>query len=184
MERLLARHEETEAHFTKYFGELLRIKLRARLRSAEMIEDVRQETFLRVFRALRDGSVQHPERIGAFVNAVCNNVLLEHLRSRDRHMPPPDDNIDYPDAAPTPDELAVSEERRQQVQKILAELPDKDRALIRAVFLMDEDKDEVCRRFHVDREYLRVLLHRARLKMRQQFRSAQLLRQVVAFLGL
>ena len=28
---------------------------------------------------------QHPERLGAFVNSVCNNVLLEYYRSSTRH---------------------------------------------------------------------------------------------------
>jgi RNA polymerase sigma-70 factor (ECF subfamily) len=76
VDRLRNRDPETEAHFTRYFGDLLRIKLRARLRSAQLIDDLRQETFLRVLTALRksDG-IEHPERLGAFVNAVCDNLL-------------------------------------------------------------------------------------------------------------
>ena len=43
---------------------------------------------------------------------------------------------------------------------------EKDRQLLRRVFLDEEDKDQVCREFQVDRNYLRVLLHRARLRFR------------------
>jgi RNA polymerase sigma-70 factor (ECF subfamily) len=49
-------------------------------------------------------------------------------------------------------------------------LPERDRRLLREVFLEERDKDEVCRDFGVDRDYLRVLLHRAK----QSFKSLYL----------
>jgi len=64
------------------FTELLQLKLRSRLQSPQAIEDVRQETFARVFSVLRkDGGLRQPERLGAFVNQICNHVLFEHYRS-------------------------------------------------------------------------------------------------------
>ena len=83
--RLTEGDPETEAHFTSYFGALLLIKLRGRLRSPQLVEDARQETFLRVLNVLRKkGGVQHPERLGAFVNSVCENVLSEMFRAGSR----------------------------------------------------------------------------------------------------
>ena len=183
VQRLLAHDRETEAHFTRYFGELMHIKLRARLRSSELVDDIRQETFLRVFRSLREGGLHHPERIGAFVNSVCNNVMLEHLRSAGRSAGSADENFDVPDNSPPVDDALITSERRQQVRKILDDLPQNDRDLLRSVFLNEEDKDDVCRRYNVDRNYLRVLLHRARLRMRQEFRSAYLARLLLVFFG-
>jgi RNA polymerase sigma-70 factor (ECF subfamily) len=37
---------------------------------------------------------------------------------------------------------------------------------LKAVFLEDADKSEVCRRFDVNRDYLRVLVHRAKIRFR------------------
>ena len=68
----------------QYFGALIQIKLRSRLKSPEAIEDVRQETFTRFFVALRDGRVLRPESLGSYVNSICNNVLLEHYRAGSR----------------------------------------------------------------------------------------------------
>ena len=74
-----------ERHFTNYFSELLQIKLRRDLRSPQSMEDIRQETFLRVFSALRNGrGLAHPEKLGAFVYAICHNVLSEHYRAASR----------------------------------------------------------------------------------------------------
>jgi RNA polymerase sigma-70 factor (ECF subfamily) len=66
------------SHFASYFGDLLYLKLRVRLRSIELIEDICQETLTRVLEILREGpGVERPERFGAFVNGVCNNVMRE-----------------------------------------------------------------------------------------------------------
>jgi RNA polymerase sigma-70 factor, ECF subfamily len=54
VKRLTERDVDTERHFVAHFSELLLIKLRKVLRSKQVIEDVRQETFLRVFAALRN----------------------------------------------------------------------------------------------------------------------------------
>ena len=80
--RLVAEDSLTERHFTQYFGELLSLKLRGRLSSPAAIEDVRQETFVRVLTTLKQrGGLDRPETLGAFVNTVCNNVLFELYRS-------------------------------------------------------------------------------------------------------
>jgi RNA polymerase sigma-70 factor (ECF subfamily) len=53
IENLRAGDRETQEHFVRYFSELLQLKLRSRLKSPQAIEDVRQETFARVLKALR-----------------------------------------------------------------------------------------------------------------------------------
>jgi RNA polymerase sigma-70 factor (ECF subfamily) len=168
LERLKARDAETERHFIAYFGELLRIKLRARLRSCELIEDARQETFLRVFTAVRrKGGVAHPERLGAFVNSVCKNVLYELYRSDSRSRSIAADPPDIAEDRDSTESSLVTEESRRQVREVIRDLPAKDRDVLRMVFYDEVDRDEICRRFGVAREYLRVLVHRAKGRLRE-----------------
>ncbi len=156
-------------HFTAYFGELLTLKLRMRVRSPQVIEDIKQETLLRVLQTLRNkGGVEHPERFGAFVNAVANNVMLEMLRAEQRHDPM-EEGADPPDLSVDLDAPLVTRERKRDVDSVLSELPEKDRLLLRMVFLEEADRQEVCRRFQVDGEYLRVLLHRAKWRFRNLY---------------
>jgi RNA polymerase sigma-70 factor (ECF subfamily) len=169
LRRLIEGEAAIEQHFVAYFGELLHIKLRARVRSPQLIEDVRQETFLRVFRNLRSTGLEHPERLGAYVNSVCNNVMFEAFRAESRFNEMGDEGAAMIDPRPGTDEAFLSSERKRQVAAVLAELPEKDRELLKAVFLEEQDKDVVCRRFHVDRGYLRVLLHRARIRFREVY---------------
>jgi DNA-directed RNA polymerase specialized sigma24 family protein len=82
IERLANGDAEVGRHFADYFGGMLLIKLRCRLKNPQAAEDLRQETFVRVFRAIRKKEgIVYPERFGAFVNSVCENVLLEFFRS-------------------------------------------------------------------------------------------------------
>jgi hypothetical protein len=37
------------------------------------------------------------------------------------------------------------------------------------VFLEEQDKTDICKRFQVDRDYLRVLVHRAKTRFRDAF---------------
>ena len=60
----------------------------------------------------------------------------------------------------------MTKQTREQVRQILARLPEKDRQLLRAIFLEERDKNEVCRELGVNRDYLRVLLHRAKQNFR------------------
>jgi RNA polymerase sigma-70 factor (ECF subfamily) len=172
LDRLYSGDFRTEQHFVAYFSELIHLKLRCRLRSPQAMEDLRQETFARVFAALRskDG-VRQPERLGAFVNSVCNNVLLEFYRSSSRESPIEDDeDTKFPDTSMDVIGIISHKQMQQKVSQILEDLPERDRRLIREVFLEERDKDEVCRDFGVDRDYLRVLLHRAK----QSFKSLYL----------
>ena len=171
VERLHAGDFRTQEHFVAYFSELIQLKLRSRLHSPQAIEDVRQETFTRVFAALRSGKIRQPDRLGAFVNSMCNNVLLEHYRSSSRDSSLEDEEQqDFP--AVTVDVLGAIAAKQigEKIREILEELPERDRRLLKEVFLEERDKDEVCRDFGVDRDYLRVLLHRAK----QQFKALYL----------
>jgi RNA polymerase sigma-70 factor (ECF subfamily) len=171
VERLRAGDFRTQEHFVAYFSELIQLKLRSRLRSPQAIEDVRQETFTRVFAALHGGKVRQPERLGAFVNSMCNNVLLEHYRASSRDSSLEDeDQEDFPAISVDLLGALAAKQLGEKIREILEELPEKDRRLLREVFLEERDKDAVCRDFGVDREYLRVLLFRAK----QSFKSLYL----------
>ena len=172
--RLSDGDDPTERHFVEYFSGLLLAKLRNRLRHRDDLEDILQEVFLRVLRSLRQGSgVDRAECLGSYVNSICNHVICEHLRSKARAG-------QWDDLAPEPRDPAngverdlVSEERCLLVRKLIDEMPPKGRQLMRAVFLEERDKDVVCQEQGVGRDYLRVLLHRAKKRFRELLAESQ-----------
>ena len=166
VERLREGDALTEEHFVAYFEQLLRIKLRSRMLTSDKVEDLRQETFIRVIAVIRKDGVRQPERFGAFVNSICNNVLLEHYRSSSRNQPMEDAHMEIPDKVLDLDGMLFSKQSAERVRRILDGLPKRDRDLLRDIFLEDKDKDTVCSELGVGREYLRVLLHRAKDKFK------------------
>ena len=172
--RLTQGDAETERHFVNYFSPLLLIKLKQRLRCREELEDLRQEVFLRVLRSLRQGSgLQHPECLGAYVHRVCHHVVLEYFRGKSKSEPW-DERIQEPrDPGDSIERELVTEETSQQMRRLIEGMSPKDRSLIRAIFLDERDKDAVCLEQGVGRDYLRVLLHRAKKRFRQLLEEAQ-----------
>ena len=173
--RLRQGDPQTEGHFVSYFDQLLRIKLRARMLAQDTVEELRQETLRRVIAALRSpGGVRQPERFGAFVNSTCNNVLMEFYRSSGRSEQLEEYHLDKTDRVLDVESSVATQEMCQHIRRILDTLPKRDRQLLRAIFLEDKDKDEVCRLFHVDRGYLRVLLHRAKDRFKAVYLKDQI----------
>jgi RNA polymerase sigma-70 factor (ECF subfamily) len=167
VERLIQGDRPTEMHFSRYFGELLLIKLRARLGSTHLVEDLRQDTFVRVLTVLRrKGGLESPESLGAFVNSVCNNVLFEFYRAQSRTRTEPIDAVEPRYENPDAESLLITEERKRKVQEVLRSLSERDRKLLRMIFYDNLDKAWVCQAFCVDREHLRVLIHRAKARFR------------------
>jgi RNA polymerase sigma-70 factor (ECF subfamily) len=163
--RLREGDRETAAHFYSYFCELLHAKLRRKLRSPDAVEEVRQDVFVRVLKSL--DQIKDGTRLGAFVNTTCNHVLLEHYRQESRAV-----------SLEEQPEIVVDDESDRKVDaarnilrvhKVLLEMDEHDAAILKAIFLDEEDKDAICRRHHVDRAYLRVLVHRAKAKFRAAY---------------
>lgn len=77
--RLAERNGETEKHFTSHFGRLLRAVVRNRRHRcpADFVDEVVQETFVRVLGAIRNGNLRDADRLPAFMISVCENVMRE-----------------------------------------------------------------------------------------------------------
>lgn len=170
MELLRRGDRATQAHFADYFRRLLQIKLRSRKLPPDVVSDMQQETFLRVLVAVRTGDVRQPERLGSYVNSVCNNVLLEYFRELGRDQHEDLDEVDVPDAAADLEASMLAAERRRAVHDTMKQLSERDQAVLRAI-LLGRDKDEVCRELDVDRGYLRVLTHRAMGTFKELFKG-------------
>lgn len=174
VERLVSEDPEIERHFTRYFGDLLSLKLRSKLRSPALIEDAKQETFVRVLTTLKKRrGLATPESLGAFVNSVANNVVFELYRGGAKVTPLAAGHDEPDERAPDAETTLLAAEERFRVREALADLPQKEKDLLRWVFLEGRDKDEVCRELNVDRNYLRVLLHRAKNRFRDRYVSEE-----------
>jgi len=162
LRRLKDRDPATEAHFVSYFSPRMQVKLRHRGFSSPALEDVSQETFFRVLTAVQGDNVLYPERFGAYVHSVCDRVILEKFREFARNQHLDLDGMDVPDRKTNLETMLLKKEKRKIVENILEEMPPKKRNILRALIFEQLDRDELCERFGVNGDYLRVLLFRAK----------------------
>lgn len=161
--RLRNREPETEAHFVAYFQTPLLLKAWRGLRSPDLVADACQETLLRTLQRLRSGKrLDYPERLPGFVASICHNVTLEMIRCQSRYSQMTESDEERAGTRGDPLLILITAERKKLVREILAQLTERDRDLLRFAFLGEMDRAELCRRFGVNEDYLRVLLHRAK----------------------
>jgi RNA polymerase sigma-70 factor (ECF subfamily) len=101
---------------------------------------------------------------------MCTNVLREQYRSNSK-VTSIDDEVanEIPDGAVNVEGVVAARQMEEKVRQILDDMTERDRRILRAVFLEEQDKDEVCRDFGVHRDYLRVLVHRAKLVFKSEY---------------
>jgi len=97
-------------------------------------------------------------------------VLFEHYRSSSRSESlDEEDRPELPATGATAHDIAAAKQLKEKVREILAGMPPRDRGVLKAIFLDERDRDEVCREFGVDGEYLRVLLFRAKQNFKAEY---------------
>jgi len=124
-------------------------------------DDIVQETLTRCVIALRDNKIHKLESLGAFLSGVCNNVILEYQRRLWRQAPA--EQAPTPSVAPEADLL----ELREAVADALKQLSGRDCEVLRAFFLQEKDKDEICRSLGLSDNQFRVTLFRAKERFRK-----------------
>ena len=92
---------------------------------------------------------------------VCNNVLHETYRQK-KKMVSLDREFEMASNAPGPDTCAMAAEIANQVQRMLSDLSPRFRAILKAALLEEQDRDEICVKFGVNRNHLRLLICRAK----------------------
>jgi RNA polymerase sigma factor (sigma-70 family) len=151
----------------------LRLKLRYKVlyhvgHGCADVDDLVQETLARFFRAEQRQLIRNPDELGAFLNGVCRNVILEYRR-RIRREPPMDPDAPVVDAGSRPE--AEIFEMRDAIDNGLQELAERDRAILRSLYLEGREKEEICKEWGMSDAQFRVVLFRAKERFRRVYNT-------------
>ncbi|HEY4642363.1 MAG TPA: sigma-70 family RNA polymerase sigma factor [Thermoanaerobaculia bacterium] len=164
--RLRDRDPRTEEHFLAHFTPRLFNYLRRRVRSPADIEEKRQDTFERVLSAIYAGKLRDGRTLAGFVFGVCHKILLEHWRAPETENI--DDHVEPANDQPDQEQAMITEERKRAVHRVLNDMKPPGGDILRAN-MQGVPNDEICARFGITRDYLRVLLFRARAEFREKY---------------
>ena len=158
-----------QALVQKYYKNLQYI-LFQRSSDHELANDLAQEAFIVVINKARNGQIENPSALGAFIRNVGVNLLIAHYRKETRHKTDTAEDIDiqFGEASPLLHEQLNSKKVGELVMQMVKELPtDRDRELLLRYFAYGHEKHEVCEALELSTAHFDRVLHRARNRLKQ-----------------
>lgn len=144
--------------------------------SVEEAEDLTQETFVTVYQKL--GSLKEDDKFEPWLFRIARNYVYQRYRSR----PPATVSIDdidadgqhvteLVDARKSPDAAYQSDELKDVVQKVIAELPEKYREVFVLSAIQHEKYEDIARVLGRSLASVKTDIHRARLEVRRKVKD-------------
>ena len=151
------------------------------LRGAEDAEDLTQETFVRMFRALERYDASRP--FGAWIITIASRLCIDHLRRRRlspismfRRDAASDEEyvIEAEDPGPGPEVQTVHEEEERRASELIDSLPEHYRIVVMLRHQQDLSYEEIAEVLELPLGTVKARIHRAReiLKRRLEGRES------------
>jgi RNA polymerase sigma-70 factor (ECF subfamily) len=150
----------------RFYGRVFAVAL-AKLGDYELAEDLAQESLLRGLEALREGRVEHPERLGAYLCGTARNLSNNVLRAKRPDSVTDPDDLASP-GEPT-DRLCIRREHRVLVGKVLSGMRPVDQQVLLWTLVDGLPAEEVGRRLGLQPAAVRQRKHRALQRARILF---------------
>jgi RNA polymerase sigma-70 factor (ECF subfamily) len=135
------------------------------------VEDLAQETFLRVYRALPAFQLEGTARLSTWILTIATRLALDELEKPDRLVP-----LTAATDAPAADRADASAHRREAREALHRAVASLEPGFA-AVFLLREvhelEYDEIARALGIDMGTVKSRLHRAREKLRAHLEELQ-----------
>lgn len=155
---------EAEAELYRRFAPRVRLYGLRHLRDRHAAADLAQQVLVMTLERLRAGKIREPERLASYVLGMCRLVVLELKRGAARR-----DNLlaTYgrpSEAEETPDPQEVD---KLALSVCLERLSPRERSILLLSFFADKSADEVAREFALTPGNVRVIRHRALVRLRE-----------------
>jgi RNA polymerase sigma factor (sigma-70 family) len=164
--RLRSGDEETAKHFNSYFRRMLKIKIWAKYGRASQ-EDLIDEVMAAALEKILKGEPRDPACLAGYVRSICANIVAKP-RPANSGVEVDLDRIS--DKSLSVEDKLLADERARTVRAVLAVLKVRDRNILTDLFYNDLERDEVCLKYSVTREQLRLVLFRARGRFQERWK--------------
>jgi RNA polymerase sigma-70 factor (ECF subfamily) len=166
-ERVLAGDRAAEAQLLQHFSPRIYALLCARTRDREASRDLLQDTLIAVLRALRQGQLREPDKLGAFILGIARNVAQSFIRdgARKREAPLADEP-----RVPAQDFLE-EDERKRHVNQALAELDPIDRQILKMTLVDGHKSGLISKMLGLSPDVVRQRKSRATRKVAEYVRN-------------
>ncbi len=131
------------------------------------LEDKVHDTFVVVVQAIRRGELREPERLMGFVRTIVRRLVAAHI---DRAVHTRRERLDMEatfriaDPAENPEETAMFQQRKELINRVLHELSERDREILRRFYLCEQRQEEICSEMGLSDTQFRLLKSRAKAR--------------------
>jgi RNA polymerase sigma-70 factor (ECF subfamily) len=133
------------------------------LRDSAAADDLVQEVLLMTFDGLREGRVREPEKVASFVFGTCRRVVSGWHKSRERRERLLERHGRELSAAAAEPREPLDLER---LARCMAGLGERERTVVALSFYADRDADAIGAELGLDPGNVRVVRHRALVRLR------------------
>lgn len=165
--RIAGGDRAAEAEFVHRFERGVRVLIRRHCRPGDpVVDDLVQDVLTGVIERLRAGAIRDATALPGYVQAAA--VYATNAEYRQRRPTLSDASIhDLPDAENPSTHLAATQ-LSALLRTLLAEMPvERDREVLTRFYLLEEDREQVCRSLGIDPAHF----HRVTFRARERFRS-------------
>ena len=140
--------------------------------NAQDAEDVLQTIFMRLAR--REGGSPLSDSPGSYLHRAAINAALDLVRSRQASRTTPLEDVETKlTSAPerAPDRIQGASEMRDEITKALAKMSPKSAEVFILRYFEGYGNHEIARMLGASRSTINVILHRTRMKLREEIAS-------------
>jgi RNA polymerase sigma-70 factor (ECF subfamily) len=146
------------------------------VRRSEDAEDLVQETFVKVFRALDRYDTERP--FAAWIFTIASRLAIDHLRRRrvqtvslsvgEPGSSGEERTMDVEDPGLKPDEIASHHEEESNAAKLIDSLPEHYRIVVLLRHQQDLSYEEIAQALHLPLGTVKARIHRARALLKDR----------------
>lgn len=155
-----------ETLFKRYRDGIYNLCLQRTLGNADDASDLLQETFVKVYLGLDKYDARFT--FGQWIYTIARNTFIDYVRRRkdEFSIDSLQGNTHSPmDEADTPEERIINQQRKVQLERYMAALPEKYRQLVELRFIKGLSYDEIASQLGLPIGTVSTQIHRAREKL-------------------
>jgi RNA polymerase sigma-70 factor (ECF subfamily) len=133
-------------------------------------DDIVQEVFIKIFRAL--GDFRGDSRLSTWIYRIARNEALNAIDRRSPQVIPIDDCMDLPASGENPETSYRRRIGRERLERLMERLDEKQRVAIELRYVGDKSYEEIAEIMDIPLGTVKTYIHRAKLSLKRMMTGA------------
>lgn len=133
----------------------------------EIAQDLTHDTMVAVLKAIRNGQLREPSKLGAFIHAIAKHMVRSQIKkqvaARNREVDLETPGVD-PRSADCPEREIHANQRIALISSVLSALDPRDQEILTRFYVREQSPDQICAEMGLTDTQYRLLKSRAKTR--------------------